>query len=629
MTDNHIEVSSVSDSRIARYSSDSIKKSLNLAKKLSNPDLETEKDAKHYFGLGLEILGIEDYIKDYFLNEDYVPVEENCQQAINYLNLAITMNPLYVDAYIIRGMLKYFVEEDNQGAIDDYTQAIDIDPNNCWAYIVRADAKGTCIDSILDLNKSINVNPNNDCAYWMRASQRDSLGDLRGAIDDYTQVILLKPDIFWIYRNRACLKERMGDIRGGIEDRNQSIQIQIENCTQLITQNPDKTDTYIKRAKYKINLGDYRGAIDDYTKVIEIEPNLSWVYKDRAAVKEKTGDYHGVIDDLRQVIAIQIHGYTQLIDRCTQLISINSNNYIAYFEIANAKNKLSEYQRKISDYDLAIKLDLHDRDSAIKILRNISTPTLTLGCSSAYFDMSCGIPSEEISILGEQAGRYNYPSDAYSKLLQDRIIFLSGQVTSDLANLIVAQLLFLEAKDPAKTIYLYINSPGGSVSAGMGILDTINQVRSDICTICLGFAGGISAILLSAGSKGKRMSILGSQIVITQPLGGAHGQATDIATQAKEILYCKAKLNDLLAHCTGQPLSKIQEDTDRDFYMSDVGAKEYGLIDTVIDGDFHATVDRELSVTNFPHTNKVEIIEGILQILALNRWQSYLTKPYR
>jgi ATP-dependent Clp protease, protease subunit len=192
----------------------------------------------------------------------------------------------------------------------------------------------------------------------------------------------------------------------------------------------------------------------------------------------------------------------------------------------------------------------------------------------------------------EQSGRGERAFDIYSRLLRDRIIFLGSQVDSDLANLIVAQLLFLEAEDPEKDIYVYINSPGGSVSAGMGIFDTMNQIRPDVCTVCMGFAASMGAFLLSAGAKGKRMSLPSSRIMIHQPLGGAQGQATDIAIQAKEILYIKGKLNDLLAQHTGQPLEKIQEDTDRDFYMSAEEAKDYGLIDTVI--------DRRVSAANPP-----------------------------
>jgi ATP-dependent Clp protease, protease subunit len=192
----------------------------------------------------------------------------------------------------------------------------------------------------------------------------------------------------------------------------------------------------------------------------------------------------------------------------------------------------------------------------------------------------------------EQSGRGERAFDIYSRLLRDRIIFLGSQVDSDLANLIVAQLLFLEAEDPEKDIYVYINSPGGSVSAGMGIFDTMNQIRPDVCTVCMGFAASMGAFLLSAGAKGKRMSLPSSRIMIHQPLGGAQGQATDIAIQAKEILYIKGRLNDLLAQHTGQPLEKIQEDTDRDFYMSAEEAKDYGLIDNVI--------DRRVSASNPP-----------------------------
>jgi ATP-dependent Clp protease, protease subunit len=183
----------------------------------------------------------------------------------------------------------------------------------------------------------------------------------------------------------------------------------------------------------------------------------------------------------------------------------------------------------------------------------------------------------------EQSGRGERAFDIYSRLLRDRIIFLGTQVTDDLANLIVAQLLFLEAEDPEKDIYLYINSPGGSVYAGMGIFDTMNQIRPDVSTVCMGFAASMGAFLLSAGAKGKRMSLPNARIMIHQPLGGAQGQATDIAIQAKEILYVKSNLNNLLAKHTGQPLDKIEVDTERDFYMSPEESKQYGLIDEVID----------------------------------------------
>ncbi len=182
----------------------------------------------------------------------------------------------------------------------------------------------------------------------------------------------------------------------------------------------------------------------------------------------------------------------------------------------------------------------------------------------------------------ESSGRGDRAFDIYSRLLRERIVFLGQQVTDEIANLVVAQLLFLEAEDPEKDIYLYINSPGGSVSAGMGMFDTMNQIRPDVCTICIGLAASMGAFLLSAGEKGKRMSLPNSRIMIHQPLGGAQGQATDIEIQAKEILYLKQKLNGHLASHTGQPLSKIEEDTERDFFMSAEESKEYGLIDQVI-----------------------------------------------
>jgi ATP-dependent Clp protease, protease subunit len=183
----------------------------------------------------------------------------------------------------------------------------------------------------------------------------------------------------------------------------------------------------------------------------------------------------------------------------------------------------------------------------------------------------------------EQSGRGERAFDIYSRLLRERIVFLGQQIDADLANLIVAQLLFLDAEDPEKDIYVYINSPGGSVSAGMGIYDTLRHIRPDVSTICVGLAASMGAFLLSAGTKGKRMSLPHSRIMIHQPLGGAQGQATDIEIQAKEILYHKQRLNEMLAEHTGQPIERIQEDTERDFFMSAEEAKDYGLVDQVID----------------------------------------------
>lgn len=187
-----------------------------------------------------------------------------------------------------------------------------------------------------------------------------------------------------------------------------------------------------------------------------------------------------------------------------------------------------------------------------------------------------------IPIVVEESGRGERAFDIYSRLLRERIIFLGQPIDSDVANLIVAQMLFLEAEDPEKDIYLYINSPGGGVNAGMGIFDTMNHIAPDVATVCVGLAASMGAFLLAAGAKGKRSSLPHSRIMIHQPVGGAQGQATDIEIQAREILYIKQRLNDILADNTGQPLSRIEEDTDRDFFMSAEEARTYGLVDQVI-----------------------------------------------
>ncbi len=182
----------------------------------------------------------------------------------------------------------------------------------------------------------------------------------------------------------------------------------------------------------------------------------------------------------------------------------------------------------------------------------------------------------------EQSGMGERAFDIYSRLLRERIIFLGTPIDDAVANSIVAQLLFLDAEDSEKDIQLYVNSPGGSVYAGMAIYDTIQQIRPDVVTICFGLAASMGAFLLTAGAAGKRMSLPDSRIMIHQPLGGAQGQAIDIEIQAREILYVKAKLNQLMAHHTGQPLEKLEADTERDFFMSAEEAKNYGLIDQVI-----------------------------------------------
>ena len=182
----------------------------------------------------------------------------------------------------------------------------------------------------------------------------------------------------------------------------------------------------------------------------------------------------------------------------------------------------------------------------------------------------------------EQSGMGERAFDIYSRLLRERIIFLGTPIDDVVANSIVAQLLFLDSEDAEKDIQLYINSPGGSVYAGMAIYDTIQQIRPDVVTICFGLAASMGAFLLTSGTAGKRMSLPDSRIIIHQPLGGAQGQAIDIEIQAREILYIKGELNQLMAKHTGQPLEKIEADTERDFFMSAEEAKNYGLIDQVI-----------------------------------------------
>jgi ATP-dependent Clp protease, protease subunit len=187
-----------------------------------------------------------------------------------------------------------------------------------------------------------------------------------------------------------------------------------------------------------------------------------------------------------------------------------------------------------------------------------------------------------VPMVLEQSGRGERAFDIYSRLLRERIIFLGTPVTDDVADSIVAQLLYLDAEDPEKDIQIYINSPGGSVSAGMAIYDTMQQVRPDVVTICYGLAASMGAFLLASGEPGKRLSLPSSRIMIHQPLGGAQGQAVDIEIQAREILYIKRTLNELLAYHTGQSLEKVEADTERDFFMSAEEAKGYGLIDQVV-----------------------------------------------
>ncbi|BAC91707.1 MULTISPECIES: ATP-dependent Clp protease proteolytic subunit [Gloeobacter] len=192
--------------------------------------------------------------------------------------------------------------------------------------------------------------------------------------------------------------------------------------------------------------------------------------------------------------------------------------------------------------------------------------------------MPIGIPKVPYRLPGGQSQWI----DIFNRLALDRIIFLGREVDDEIANAIIASMLYLDSEDPEKDIFLYINSPGGSVSAGLAIYDTMQHVRADVATMCVGLAASMGSFLLTAGAKGKRTSLPHSRIMIHQPLGGAQGQATDIGIQAKEILYTKDRLNQILSERTGQPLERIERDTDRDFFMSAEDAKQYGLIDQVV-----------------------------------------------
>ncbi|MCF0248237.1 MAG: ATP-dependent Clp endopeptidase proteolytic subunit ClpP [Synergistes sp.] len=188
-----------------------------------------------------------------------------------------------------------------------------------------------------------------------------------------------------------------------------------------------------------------------------------------------------------------------------------------------------------------------------------------------------------VPIVVEQSGRGERSYDIYSRLLKDRIIFLGTAIDDTVANLVVAQMLFLESEDPDKDISLYINSPGGSVSAGLAIYDTMQYIKPDVSTICLGMAASMGAVLLTAGAAGKRLALPNAKIMIHQPMGGMQGQASDIEIHAKEILKTRAALNEILAKHTGQPLDKIGADTDRDYYMSAEEAQKYGIVDKIIE----------------------------------------------
>lgn len=193
------------------------------------------------------------------------------------------------------------------------------------------------------------------------------------------------------------------------------------------------------------------------------------------------------------------------------------------------------------------------------------------------------IKNNLVPMVVEQTNRGERSYDIYSRLLEDRIVFLTGEIDDLTADIVIAQLIYLEGKDPEKDISLYINSPGGSVTAGMGIYDTMNYIKCDVSTICVGMAASMGAFLLSSGTKGKRYTLPNSEIMIHQPLGGAQGQASDIAIQAEHIIKIKQRMNRILAANTSQPLEKIEKDVDRDFYMNAEEALAYGLVDKIFD----------------------------------------------
>jgi ATP-dependent Clp protease protease subunit len=188
-----------------------------------------------------------------------------------------------------------------------------------------------------------------------------------------------------------------------------------------------------------------------------------------------------------------------------------------------------------------------------------------------------------VPMVVEQDGRGERAFDIYSRLLKDRIVFLGSAINDDVANLVIAQMLYLESDDPEKEIFFYLNSPGGHVSSGLAIFDTMRYIKPPVCTVCMGQAASMAALLLAAGHKGKRYALPHSRILIHQPLGGFQGQATDIDIQAREILRLKEELNRILSDLTGQPLGKITDDTERDYYMGGEQAKVYGIIDEVLE----------------------------------------------
>lgn len=228
-------------------------------------------------------------------------------------------------------------------------------------------------------------------------------------------------------------------------------------------------------------------------------------------------------------------------------------------------------------FELSQRLEILHKPIMISSIDSESSILSLSNSASSLSQMRSMLP-----MVVEQSGRGERAFDIYSRLLRERIVFLGTPIDGQVADSVVAQLLYLDAEDPEKDVQIYINSPGGSVTAGMAIYDTMQQIRPDIVTICFGLAASMGAFLLCAGTKGKRLSLPSSRIMIHQPLGGAQGQAVDIEIQAKEILYHKNRLNELIAFHTGQSMERIETDTERDFYMSAEEAKNYGLIDSVV-----------------------------------------------
>ncbi len=224
---------------------------------------------------------------------------------------------------------------------------------------------------------------------------------------------------------------------------------------------------------------------------------------------------------------------------------------------------MTDYDRITSNPHFDMLMSAHDAQSAQNIQ---SAPQSAL-----------------VPMVVEQSARGERSFDIFSRLLRERVIFLTGQVEDHMANLIVAQLLFLEAENPDKDIHLYINSPGGSVSAGLAIFDTMNFIKPDVSTICMGGAYSMGSFLLAAGERGKRYALANARVMIHQPSGGAQGQATDIEINAREILKTRARLNEILAERTGQPVEKIEKDVERDYWLDAKEAKEYGLVDEVLE----------------------------------------------